>query len=392
MTTPQQRPTEEEYTKGLDLSLYRKLLRFARPHRRDLRLLMLSGVGLALMDASFPLVTKGAVDAVVEKGADADLLFYGAIYAGLSAGLVFFIWALIVLAGKLRAHVTHDIRRAGFDRLQELSFSFYDHRPVGWLMARMTSDCERLAGILSWGILDMVWATTLLAVMAVVMIVIDVKLALVALSVIPVVLWVSTIFRKRILKTARVVRKTNSKITAAYNEGIMGVTTSKVFVREEENLADFRGLSTEMFGASVRNALHSALYMPVVMALGSLATGFALAVGGLDVTAGRISIGTLLAFMAYTRQFFDPIHHIAAWFAELQMAQASAERIMGLIDTVPEIQDSEEVLERIAAHAADAGGKAARPWTAWTITSTRSSSSVWASPIRTGPPSCRTST
>ena len=84
-----------------------------------------------------------------------------------------FIW----MGGKIRTHVSHDIRRDGFDNLQRLSFSFYDYRPVGWLMARMTSDCERLSNILAWGFLDLVWGTTMMLGIAVAMLVMNWKLA-----------------------------------------------------------------------------------------------------------------------------------------------------------------------------------------------------------------------
>jgi len=181
---------------------------------------------------------------------------------------------------------------------------------------------------------------TLLAGFAAVMCWMDARLAALVLAVVPALAWVSAFFGRRILRTARVVRKTNSRITASYNEGIAGVRTSKVFVRERENLADFRGLTGEMYSASVRNALYSALYLPAILALGSLATGIALAAGGFEVSAGRISIGTLIAFFLYARQFFEPIQQLANWFAEMQMAQASAERILGLIDTEPAIRDA----------------------------------------------------
>jgi ATP-binding cassette subfamily B protein len=101
----------------------------------------------------------------------------------------------------------------------------------------------------------------------------------------------------------------------------------------------------------VRNALQSALYLPVILTLGSVATGIALAAGGLEVVGGTISIGTLLAFMQYTRHFFDPIQELGHWFAEMQMAQASAERVMGLVEAVPDIQDSADVRQAIAANA-----------------------------------------
>jgi len=347
---------DKDRTKKLDIRLWRQFVPFLSVYRRDLVLLAFSGIGTALFDTAFPLVTGMVIDEAKERGAEARFVMWGLIYFGLAVGLAFCIWALIWLAGKIRAHMSHDIRRAGFGRLQQLSFSFYDQRSVGWLMARMTSDCERLSNVFAWGILDLIWASTLISMISVVMFVVNVKLAIVALAVIPVVLWISLIFRKRILKTARKVRKTNSKITASYNEGIMGVKTTKVFVREEENLDDFRGLTADMYRFSVRNALHSALYLPVVLTLGSLATGLALAFGGFQVQAMGIGIGTLVTFLMWTRLLFEPIHNIAAWFSELQMAQASAERVLGLINTEPEIRDSEEVAERIARSKSEGNG------------------------------------
>jgi len=174
------------------------------------------------------------------------------------------------------------------------------------------------------------------------------KLAIGVLAVIPVIGWVSARFQRRILKSARQVRATNSRITASYNEAIMGVLTSKAFVRETHNQADFEELTRGMYGASVRNLTLAAIYVPIVLTLASLATGLALALGGLDLLAGAISAGTLVAFLAYTRHFFDPIEQLGHWFAEMQMAQASAERIMSLVHAEPDIQDSPDVLAALA--------------------------------------------
>jgi ATP-binding cassette subfamily B protein len=223
-------------------------------------------------------------------------------------------------------------------------------------MARMTSDCERLSNILAWGILDMFWGTTLILCMAGVMLALDFRLALYVLAVLPVLGIVSVWFRRRILDSARIVRRTNSRITAAYNEGIIGVRTSKTFVREDENARDFGKLTDVMYRASVRNALQSALYVPLVLTLGSVAAGIALALGGADVAAGTLSFGTLLAFLAYARLFFEPVQQMARWFAEMQMAQVSAERILGLIATEPDVKDSEAVRGRLAAHGGRSDG------------------------------------
>jgi ATP-binding cassette subfamily B protein len=333
-------PIEESFEKGLDLRLWRRLFGYARPYRRNLIAVAAFGSLTAGIDAAFPLVTKQVVDEIVTRGRDADLAGYAWVYLALSVALAAFVGTFIWHAGRVRTHVSHDIRRAGFANLQELSFSFYDRRPVGWLMARMTSDCERLSNIMAWGVLDLFWGVTLMIGVAIAMLVMNAKLALVVLAAVPALAWISGKFQKRILRTARIVRKTNSRLTATYNEAIQGVRTAKVFAREAHDLDEFRELSGEMYAASVRNALQSALYLPVVMVIASLATGAALAAGGIEITAGRISIGTLIAFLAYTRNFFEPIQEMAHWFAEMQMAHSSAERVLGLIDAVPDVRDA----------------------------------------------------
>jgi ATP-binding cassette subfamily B protein len=264
--------------------------------------------------------------------------------ATLACSIGGFIW----MGGKIRTHVSHDIRRDGFENLQRLSFSFYDYRPVGWLMARMTSDCERLSNILAWGFLDLVWGSSVMLGIAVAMLFMNAKLALLVLGIVPVLAWVSTKFQRHILRSAREVRATNSRITGAYNEAIMGVLTSKAFVREDANLGEFRSLTGRMYGASVTNLTQAAIYVPIVLTLASLATGLALAIGGIDLLGGMITAGTLVAFMAYTRHFFDPVEQLGHWFAEMQMAQASAERILSLIEAEPEIKDSDSVLDSMS--------------------------------------------
>jgi ATP-binding cassette subfamily B protein len=347
---PARGPAEETYARGLDLGLWRKLFGYTRPYRRHVAGLVASAIALAIVDTAFPLVTRRLIDDVVARGREAEILPYAAAYALLTVALSGCVGIFVHLGGIIRTHVSHDIRRAGFENLQRLSFSFFDHRPVGWLMARMTSDCERLSMIMAWGVLDFFWGVTLMAGIAVVMLVLDARLAGIVLAVIPVLAGMSVFFQRRILASSRVVRKTNSRITAFFNEAIMGVRTTKVFVRERHDLEDFRDLSGEMYAASVRNALHSALYLPLVLTLGSLATGLALAAGGLEVTTGRITLGTLVAFLTYTRHFFDPIQEMAYWFTEMQMAQASAERILGLVEAEPEIRDSEAVRALLSAH------------------------------------------
>jgi len=341
---------DHKLSKRLNVELWKKLFGYASQYPADLKWLAATAFTTALCEVTYPLLTKGVIDAVdgyLKTGMEPGLFLWGlgylfcTILLALSVGI--FIWR----AGSIRTSVAHDIRRDGFENLQRLSFSYFDYRPVGWLMARMTSDCERLSNILAWGFLDLVWGSTMMLGIALAMFIMDWKLALLVFSILPFLGWVSSKFQKSILTSARAVRATNSRITGNFNEGIMGVQTTKAFVREEDNQQEFGQLAATMYRSSVSNMTLAAIYLPIVVTLASLATGLALAVGGMDTFAGIIPVSTLIAFMAYTRHFFDPIETLGHWFAEMQMAQASAERILSLIGAEPEIKDSSSVLRAI---------------------------------------------
>ena len=338
---------DDSFHEGMNLDLWRKLLSYALNYRFEVTILAVCAFFTAIAEIAFPLVTRSVIDTIAADGADADLAWFGMLYAFFTVMLGCSVAGFIWFGGKLRTHIAHDIRMDGFCNLQRLSFSYYDYRPVGWLMARMTSDCERLSNILAWGMLDLVWGLTMMIGIAIAMVVMDLSLALIVLSVLPVLAWISMHFQHRILKSARQVRKTNSRITGSYNESIMGVQTSKAFVREAENLQKFGGLTDQMHSASVTNLVHAALYLPIVLTLGSVAIGLALVFGGLEVIWGAITAGTLVAFLTYARHFFEPIEQLAHWFAEMQMAQASAERVMSLVIAEPEIRDKDHVIAAI---------------------------------------------
>ena len=340
---------EDKLASAMHLHLWRRLFSFTLPYKRDLWVLGSFAFVTASVEVIFPLITKWVIDDVTVNGANADIWWWGFLYLVCCAVIAVSIGGFVSVAGKLRAYASHDIRSTAFDNLQKLSFSFYDYRPVGWLMARMTADCERLSNILAWGFLDLIWGSTMMVGIAAAMLVMNWKLALLVLSILPFLYWVSVKFRKKILRSAREVRRTNSRITGSYNEAIMGVLTSKAFVREAANLQEFRGLTGTMYRASVTNLTLAAIYLPIVITLASLAIGLILLVGGTGVYHEPLIIGTLIAFMAYARHFFDPVETMGHWFAEMQMAQASAERILSLIDADPAIKDSEAVLSAMAA-------------------------------------------
>ncbi len=348
---------EEDYEARFDWGVWRRIFSFALPYRRYLVPMAVVSVLTAGVDASFTLVVRRVIDEVESRGLGSWLGFWAAVYAGLVLALCAGVWLFIVLGGKIATGISHDIRRAGFAKLQELPFSFYDERPVGWLMARLTSDCDRLAGTLGWRMVDALWATCLLIGIGTILMLMHWKLAALVFAIVPLLVWVSVVFRRRLLRASRQVRKANSYLTAGFNEAIMGVQTTKTLVREEENLREFRDRSREMYEASVRNALYAAVFLPLVFSLGALGTALVLWMGGRLALAGTISVGTLLAFLAYTGQFFEPVRVLAGLLGELQTAQASGERIMKLLDTEAEIRDSDEVVDAMKRAATEGGSR-----------------------------------
>ena len=333
---------------GLNAALWRPMLAYARPYWRSFVGLGLAGMAVALCDVLLPRVTGVVIDSAVSGAGRIGL--YGAFYAGLILLLAFMVWLFIVMAGVTATGVAYDLRRLAFGRLQQLSFSFYDHRPVGWLMARVTTDCDRISSVLPWTLLDAVWGSFLLSGITAMMLWMNWKLALIILSIVPPLSIATAIYQRWLIHTQRLARKTNSKITAGFNEGIAGVRTTKAFVREEENLREFQTLTTEMFDYSLRNSLQAAVYLPIVMSLGAAGVGLALWRGGLLAFTGNLALGDLFVFMQYAGLFHIPIQEMAQRFTGLQAAQASAERLQSLLDTEPEIRDgrvSDDPRERI---------------------------------------------
>lgn len=330
---------EERHSGGLSLSLWRGLAHFARAYSWQVVSLVVVMAMVGIVDAAFPALTQRAIDRFVVPGQTAGLQRFVLGYLGIVMLQSVNVFLLIALAGRIEMGLVHDIRRDAFDHLQKLGFAWFDRTPVGWIMARLTSDAQRLGEVVAWGIVDIVWGSvTMLAVVGF-MLVMDWRLALITLSVVPPLAIASRWFQRRILRTQRLVRRTNSRISGAYNEGITSARTSKTLVREDANLAEFQILTRRMERSSVRAATYSAVYLPVVLSIASIGTALALARGGSGVLAGTITVGTLAAFLAWTVQFFEPVQQLARVLAEFQSAQASAERIVSLLSAAVEIRD-----------------------------------------------------
>ena len=337
---------EQEFnTDHLDTKLWSRVLKHFFVYKKDLTIIFISMVLTAGVDIAFPLLNRFAIDFFVLKNGDLNQLWpFGLGYGLLILIQVFVVYFFIKYTGKVEMQFAYDIRKQAFKKLQELSFSYYDKTPQGWIMARMTSDIGRLADIVSWSIIDLIWGSTLIIGVSIVMLVVNWKLALLVLVIVPFLAYISVIFQKKILQRYRLTRKINSKITAAYSEGILGAKTTKTMGLEDQQSSEFRELTYSMKSESVKAAILSAAFMPIVMALGAFSSSMLIWLGGQQVLVGTIAFGTLVLFTQYATQFFEPLRQIARLLAEFQMAQASAERVLSLLNAEVDLVDREDVI------------------------------------------------
>jgi ATP-binding cassette subfamily B protein len=252
-----------------------------------------------------------------------------------AAAVFGFIW----LTGILGQRIQYDLRRKMFNHLQELSLGYYGRTPVGWIMSRVTSDASRIADLITWGMLDITWAVLNLITAMIFMVLINWRLALIMLFVMPTLVIIASVFKRYILVQFRRARKLNSRLTGVYNENITGVRVVKALTREEKNLEEFDGMATNLYRASYRAAWLSALFLPVVQFVGAVALGMIVWYGGWQIQWGSMSIGSLQAFISYLVFMLFPIQELARVYAEMQNSVASAERVFSLIDAEPEIVD-----------------------------------------------------
>ncbi|MCL4561269.1 MAG: ABC transporter ATP-binding protein/permease [Chloroflexi bacterium] len=330
---------EEEFKTQVTGRTVNRILLLLKPHWTWVAGFLSMIIIVSIIDAYFTYLSKMIIDnGIIAK--DRQVLVqlitrYGVLIVFQAACVLAFIYLVGILGERIR----YDLRQRMFNHLQDLSLSYYSRTPVGWIMSRVTSDSERVSELMTWGMLDITWATVNVSTASIFMLIINWRLALIVFAVLPVLIWVAYQFRKRILVQYRMVRKMNSKITGAYNENITGVRVVKALCREDANLKEFDVLTGDMYRAAFRAAWLSALFLPTVQIISAFALGAVLWYGGLQVQVGWMTIGGIQAFVSYITFMMWPIQDMARVYADLQNAVASAERIFSLVDAVPEVSD-----------------------------------------------------
>ena len=337
---------EQEYTKNFDIRVWKRVLPFLKPFKKTVAIILIFNLVCSLVDIALPLFQRYAINHFINEQTLDGIWGFGLVYLVV---VVFQFFSVVMFtrgSASLEMFVSKTMKRACFVHLQKLSFSYYNATPVGYILSRVMNDTDRIAGMTAWNFTDMMWALVYVLGVFVAMLALNWQLALIIMLIVPALAILTWYFQNKILKWNRRVRKINSKITSGYNEGIMGAQTSKTLVIEDKNLEEFKGMTSEMRTAAVKAARLSAVYVPLILFCGSLATAIVLGRGGHMVLDDLMLIGTLSAFTSYAVGIFEPIQQLARNLAELISMQANIERVMSLLDEKPTVSDTPEVIEK----------------------------------------------
>ena len=325
-----------------DNRLAKRIWTYLRPYQLQVFLALAAVLATAYLGPLRPKLIQVAIDGPIAEGIPSQLL-------------VIIGWLVLVLVGEgVLAFVTtyltqwigqrtiFDLRRALFAHIQRQGLRYFDRRPVGTLITRVTNDVESLDQLLSAGIVTMLGDLLRLLFIAAFMFALNVELALITLAITPWMVWVTWWFKGRVRVQFRVTRAKVAQLNAFLQEHITGMRIVQSFTREMRELSRFKVINGEHRDAHITTIFYFALLWPLIELMGAVALGLILWYGAFDALSGTLTLGVLIAFIQYSTLFFEPIRNLSDQFNVLQGAMAGAERIFGALD------EDERVLESSA--------------------------------------------
>lgn len=336
---------EEDYSKNkASLSTWKQILKTVWLDKVGTIGMLVSVFIETLIDVTYPLMNKYALEHYFIDNADySSLSWFIPLYSIICILFGLSTYSFLRFVGRVQIHTAYTLRKQSFENLQRLSFSYFDVTPSGWIMSRVTSDSRKLAEILSWGLHDFLWgALDVIGIIIIMFVFVDYRLALVSIAFLPILILFTWLINKKILKSYRNSRKVNSEVTGKFSEGFLGSKTTKSLVIEESNKYEFNTLANKYKRTTLIAIAFSSFFGPFSFLLTYMDVSAVMSAGLLfSLSGSAIYIG-----IDYTLKMFGPILSIAQILGDFQQAQASAERIISLINTKPEIVDSPEVVEK----------------------------------------------
>ena len=335
-----------DYNKPMSFTIWKKLFPFIMPERKNLLRCALLMFSVAAIDIAFPLLLGYAIKHNIQPRSADNIGILIAITVFLVTVQALNVYGFVALGLRAEVSMSRRLRNAIFIHLQKLSLSYYNKTPVGYLMARTNSDTGRIGDLIAWGLIDFTWSVFYCVGAVIAMFLVHWKLALFVCATIPFMALLTWFFQSRILAVNRVMRKLNSKMTGAMNEGITGARTVKVLVAEDQSLAEYAAITSEYRTNANHMARLRSVFIPSTLFIGSLATAAVLGYGGWEIVALGADLSILAIFLQYAGGFFHPIQNIARIFTDFVSTQANVERVCNLLEQSPGITDTPEVIEK----------------------------------------------
>ncbi|HUP39932.1 MAG TPA: ABC transporter ATP-binding protein [Vicinamibacterales bacterium] len=329
---------EEVLGKAYDARLMRRLLTYLRPHKWYVLSALLALIGDAVVQLVPPYLVKVAIDQYIAQSDLAGLNTIAFVYLAVLIAAFSLEYAQTYMMQMIGQRIMYDMRMQIYAHLQKLDLSFYDRNPVGRLMTRVTTDVDVINDLFTSGVVAAFGDLFMLIGIMVTLLWMDWRLALIAFSVLPLILVLAQWFRRNVRDSYRKVRLRIARINAFLNEHINGMATVQLFRREEVNYGRFEFINREHRDANVEQIFFYAVFLPAVEFVAAIATALILWYGGGFVMAGTLTLGSLVAFILYAGRFFRPISDMSEKFNTLQAAMASSERIFQLLDTTVAVQ------------------------------------------------------
>lgn len=323
---------EEVLGKAYDARLMRRLLKYLRPYRWHVALGILLSILVSLLEAVRPYFTKVAVDVDIAAKDKMGLLMTTMTFFGVLIVRGLLQYANAYLTQWIGQRTIYDLRMEIFEHLQRLSLRFYDKNPIGRLITRVTNDVEVLNEMFSSGIVMVFTDVFTIIGIFYFMFSMNWELALVSLSVLPLLFYGTFLFRKKAREAYRDVRIQIARINSFMQEHITGMLVDQLFNREKKSFEKFSTINAAHRDANIRSILYYAFFYPGVELIGALAIGLIIWYAGAQVLEGAVTLGTVMAFLQFNEMFWRPIRDLSEKYNILQTAMASSERVFQLLD------------------------------------------------------------
>ncbi|MGB5531354.1 MAG: ABC transporter ATP-binding protein [Ignavibacteriaceae bacterium] len=339
------RSEDEVLGKAYDAKLMKRLLRYVKPYKHFVIFAILLNIVVAALGPVRPYLTKIAVDDYIKNSDYNGLLLIGVLLFGsllLQAVIQYFLTYYTQYLGQ---KTLFDLRTQIFNHIQKLALKFFDRTPIGRLVTRATNDVEALGELFSSGIVMVFSDVFIILWIFGFMFFMDFNLSLVTLSVLPVLIYGTFLFRKKARESYRDVRLHLARLNSYMQEHVTGMSVVQIFNKENDEYKKFSGINSDYRMVNIKSIFYYAIFYPGVELLSSIAVGLIIWYGGGEIIQGTLTIGVLFAFIQYTEMFFRPIRDLSEKYNIMQTAMASSERIFKLLDNKTMIRNPENPIK-----------------------------------------------